>query len=65
MLLTSMEGKTSGWQDSLLNPANTKYAMEVRGRRGIALAPGSSSVVNVVLDPAIATPISRECDAAL
>ncbi|CAM9313431.1 unnamed protein product [Hapterophycus canaliculatus] len=28
MLLTSMEGKTSGWQDSLLNPANTKYAME-------------------------------------
>ncbi|CAB1102276.1 unnamed protein product [Ectocarpus sp. CCAP 1310/34] len=28
LLLTSMEGKTSGWQDSLLNPANTKYAME-------------------------------------
>lgn len=24
-----MEGKTSGWQDSLLNPTNTKYAMEV------------------------------------
>lgn len=30
LMLTSMEGKTSGWQDSLLNPANTKYAMEVR-----------------------------------
>lgn len=29
LLLTSMEGKTSGWQDSLLNPTNTKYAMEV------------------------------------
>lgn len=29
LMLTSMEGKTSGWQDSLLNPANTKYAMEV------------------------------------
>eukprot|EP00903_Cladosiphon_okamuranus_P012127 g11378.t1 len=28
LLLTSMEGKTSGWQDSLLNPTNTKYAME-------------------------------------
>ncbi|CAM9220404.1 unnamed protein product, partial [Choristocarpus tenellus] len=28
LLLTSMKGKTSGWQDSLLNPANGRYAME-------------------------------------
>ncbi|CAM9223719.1 unnamed protein product, partial [Discosporangium mesarthrocarpum] len=28
LLLTSMKAKTSGWQDSLLNPANGRYAME-------------------------------------
>ena len=28
IITTSMEGKTSGWQDSLLNPRNSKYANE-------------------------------------
>lgn len=28
IITTSMEGKTSGWQDSLLNPRNSKYASE-------------------------------------
>jgi len=28
IITTSMEGKTSGWQDSLLNPRNSKYAKE-------------------------------------
>lgn len=46
LLLTSMEGKTSGWQDSLLNPANTKYAMEVRNQYSVVILCASNCARN-------------------
>jgi hypothetical protein len=44
IITTSMKGKTSGWQDSLLNPRQSKYASEALRNLRVACCGGATIV---------------------
>jgi len=49
IITTSMEGKTSGWQDSLLNPRQSKFASEALTNLRVACCGGTQIVCRIVL----------------
>jgi hypothetical protein len=44
IITTSMSGKTSGWQDSLLNPRQSRYALEALTNLRVACCGGAQIV---------------------
>jgi hypothetical protein len=49
IITTSMKGKTSGWQDSLLNPRQSKYASEALTNLRVACCGGAQIVSGLEL----------------
>ncbi|KAL7538788.1 hypothetical protein ACHAXR_010846 [Thalassiosira sp. AJA248-18] len=48
LVTTSMEGKTSGWQDSLLNPRQSRYAAEALTNLRIACCGGAQILPQIL-----------------